>query len=171
MLSVLGLGLMAWFVSLCIRSARDVKRAKANRAEILRRIERLEENQEILAQNVLRNRSKIDSFEARYAKEVKARERLEAKVEKEAAKRRKMEQLLNVSTNEVDFQKEKVARLQKLLEATELERDACVVGGSNYCKLERKALAIENQIRTAYRKMEKAQFDISEADRVLREVA
>lgn len=171
MLSVLGLGLMVWFASLCIRSARDVKRAKANRAEILRRIERLEENQEILAQNVLRNRAKIQSFDTRCKMETKERERLEAKLEKEAAKRRKLEQLVMTSQDEVSFQKEKVARLQKLLERCELERDACVPGGSNYCKLERKAIAIENQIRTCYKRIEKAQFDISEADRVLREVA
>lgn len=84
---------------------------------------------------------------------------------------RKLNYQINAAQEDMDAQAYKVERLSAVLERVELERDACVPGSSNYMKFERKAITLENQIRTAIRKINKDKFDIEEAQYKMREVA
>lgn len=90
--------------------------------------------------------------------------------QKEEEKLRKQEFILRQAQEEIDAQSYKVERMRNVLESIELERDACIPGSSNYMKYERKAISLENQIKTAIRKINKAEFDVEEAKRKLGEV-
>lgn len=168
MLSVLGLGLMVWFVSLCIRSARDVKRAKANRAEILRRIERLEENQEILAQNVLRNRSKIDRFDGRWTDYTR---KTDAKMAKVAAAQLKFKHALEQAEEDINHLAYRMEELQEYAKYLETERDACVYGSANWHKWNNRVMANDNKVYNIQKQINKAEYTAKNAEIKLREVA
>ena len=73
-----------------------------------------------------------------------------------AAEQAKVAESIAKMDEEIEYLKDKIRRLNKISEYEELERDACIPGGKEYQKHERKVLSLENQIRTATRQLEKA---------------
>ena len=157
-------------------------RAREREQATEERLDRIEENQEILAQHVLATRNKVSaadkraaafekSYAAYVAKQEREQERIKKQLEKQEERMRKMEQVFYTAQEEISFQREQIRRLQAILERVELERDACIPGSNSYMKYEKKAITLDNQIRSAQRKMNKAAFDKAEAERKLSSAA
>jgi len=81
--------------------------------------------------------------------------RLEAMSKARAAQAKAAENMAKAD-EEIEYLKDKIKRLNRISECEELERDACIPGGREYLKHEKAVLALENQIRTATRQLEKA---------------
>lgn len=96
----------------------------------------------------------------------KEQERLAKEQEKQAAQIAKHEEEitklgLRVATaeSEIAFNREQRERLFPLLEAAELNRDACTKGSNEWQKHQRKVIALENQIHVVQKRIDKALMD------------
>lgn len=162
--------LIGWLTSALIRSADKKAQAKREariRAEQKRQRDELRQQRED-AREWARQQVEMQREQMRQAKEL---ERHEAWLIKHDEEIEKLTDKVNQATEDIEFLRDKVKRLNKLAELEELERDASIPYGKEYQKHEKKLIALENQIRTANRQMEKAYSNRKNAEIKLREVA
>lgn len=169
--------LFGWLTSALIRSAeakKQLKREARIRAEQKRQREELRQQRED-AKEWARQQVEMQREQIRLAKEQEKQAQELAKHEAWLVKHdeeiAKLTDKVNQATEDIEFLRDKVKRLNKLAELEELERDASIPYGKEYQKHEKKLIALENQIRTANRQMEKAYSNRKNAEIKLREVA
>ena len=92
-------------------------------------------------------------------KQAKEQERQAAQLAKHEEQIMKLEQKLSNAERDIDFNRKQVRRLNLLLHIEESERDVAVYGGKEWQKHHKKVIAIENQIHSAQKKIDKAQAD------------
>ena len=167
---VLMMVILAWATSAIVRKA-DLKRQAKWKAEI-------EAEQRKRRQQQLEEQRRIKELARAQEKEIRERIRLTKEVEKHEAWLKKhddeiakLQFRLDQACEDIGFLRDKITRLNKLAAFEENERDKSTPTSAEYQKHERKVLAIENQIRTAHRQLEKAYNTRSEAERKLGEVA
>ena len=177
MSAVICIVLISWFVSALIRSSEAKKQAKREariRAEQTRQREELRQQREE-AKDWARQQVEMQREQIRLAKEQERQareiEKHEAWLVKHDAEIAKLNDKVNQATEDIEFLRDKVKRLNKLAELEELERDSSIRYGKEYQKHEKKLIALENQIRAANRQMEKAYQTRRDAEIKLREVA
>ena len=89
----------------------------------------------------------------------KEQERQAAQLAKHEEQIMKLEQRMASAEVELEFNRDKRDKLFELLELEELERDSCTKGSSFWQKHQKKVMALENQLHTVQKRIDKAQWD------------
>ena len=71
----------------------------------------------------------------------------------------KLDMRMALAESEIAFNKEQRDRLFELLDIEELERNSSIPGSSTWQKHQRKVIALENQIHTTQKRIDKAQME------------
>jgi len=163
---VLMMVILAWATSAIVRKADRKRQAKYEAAQRAYRQQQLEEQRRI--RELTRAQEKETRERIRLAKEVAKHDAMLKKHEEEIAK---LKFRMDQACEDIGFLRDKITRLNKIAAYEEEERDKATPQSAEYQKHERKVLALENQIRTANRQLEKAYNTRAEAERKLEEVA
>ena len=93
------------------------------------------------------------------AKQIEVNAEVNKRLEKHEEQLMKLEQRLASAESELAFNREQRDRLFKLLDIEERERDAAIEGSDTWQKHQRKIIALENQIHTVQKRIDKAHMD------------
>lgn len=93
------------------------------------------------------------------AKQIEVNAEVNKRLEKQEEQLMKLEQRLASAESELAFNREQRDRLFKLLDIEERERDAAIEGSDTWQKHQRKIIALENQIHTVQKRIDKAHMD------------
>lgn len=89
----------------------------------------------------------------------KEQERQAAQLERHEEMLMKLDHRLASAESEIAFNREQRERIFSLLEIEEAERDACIKGSTAWQKHQKKVIALENQVHTVQKRIDKAQAD------------
>lgn len=156
---------LLWFIGKCINLA-----IAAAQEEKMRKIreeqERIRAEQAWMREEAKREEARRKALEKEQERQAKEQARLAKEQERQAAQAAKHEEMLlkldqklAVAEREIEFNREQRERLWKLLEIEELERDSSISGSTAWQKHQRKVIALENQIHTVQKRIDKAQLD------------
>lgn len=128
-----------------------------------------EEFRELMRQREMEYRERVriqEQISREQIRQAKEQERLAEVQRKQAAvlarheeQIMKLEQRLTLAEGEIAFNREQRERLFTLLDIEENELAAAVPYGKEWQKRQRKIIALQNQIHTVQRKIDKAQMD------------
>lgn len=93
------------------------------------------------------------------AKQIEVNAEVNKRLEKQEEQLMKLEQRLASAESELAFNREQRDRLFKLLDIEERERNAAIEGSDTWQKHQRKIIALENQIHTVQKRIDKAHMD------------
>lgn len=153
-------------MNISYNSTEIIRRARERQREAIQkeraRMAKIEEEQ----RRITLEQKKQAAEQARQAEEIARHEDHLLRHDKEITK---LNFKINQAEEDIAYLQDKVKRLIKLAEFEEMERDVSIYGGGEFQKHERKLIALENQIRTASRQLEKAVNVQEESKRKVRE--
>jgi predicted nucleic acid-binding Zn-ribbon protein len=100
-----------------------------------------------------------NNLDKQNAKQIEVNAEVNKRLEKHEEQLMKLEQRLASAESELAFNREQRDRLFKLLDIEERERDASIEGSDTWQKHQRKIIALENQIHTVQKCIDKAHMD------------
>lgn len=131
------------------REQRRIREEQARlRADIMEQARRQAEQERAIAK-AEKEREAIRKEQERQAKELAKHEEMI----------RKLEMRMATAESEIAFNREQRDRLFLLLDIEERERDAAIEGSSTWQKHQKKVIALENQIHTVQKRIDKAHMD------------
>lgn len=98
---------------------------------------------------------------AEQVRQAKEQERQAKELARHEEQLLRLDQRMAVAEREIAFNREQRDRLFELLELEELERDSAIKGSATWQKHQKKVIALENQIHTHQKRIDKAQLDMS----------
>ena len=166
-----------WFISRVASAAFETAKEERRQKQIMRiQAEQFRQEEEIRqarleARQAMTKQLEYERDQFLLKKEVERiaeEQRKQAeRISKNEEKLRKVEYERYAAQEEIEFINNQLEKLMAQYDHIELERDACVHGSSNYYKWDKKLIALDNQIHTANKKLNKAMFLVEEADRKL----